>query len=147
MSEPPHLTVAAVAIHDHRILMVEEWSGDRLVLNQPAGHVEANEGIIDAVRRETLEEAGVPFTPEALIGIYRWRSPRNGISYVRIAIAGSAPLAAPQPHDPDIVRALWLPLDAIHDPATPLRSPLVAQVVTDWQRGSRHPLTLLHDLG
>jgi 8-oxo-dGTP pyrophosphatase MutT (NUDIX family) len=36
--------------------MVKEKSGGRLVYNQPAGHVELNESLLDAAIRETLEE-------------------------------------------------------------------------------------------
>lgn len=52
----PHVTVATIVQHDDRFLMVEEHIAGRSVLNQPAGHWESEEGLIDAARRETQEE-------------------------------------------------------------------------------------------
>ncbi|MEX2367769.1 MAG: NUDIX domain-containing protein, partial [Pseudohongiellaceae bacterium] len=52
----PHLTVAAVIEQNGRFLMVEESVEGRIVLNQPAGHVESGESFIEAAIRETLEE-------------------------------------------------------------------------------------------
>ena len=49
----PDVTVAAVVVADGRLLMVEESVGGRLVLNQPAGHLEPDETLVDAALRET----------------------------------------------------------------------------------------------
>lgn len=38
--------------------MVKEKKQGQLVLNQPAGHVESGESLIQAVEREVLEETG-----------------------------------------------------------------------------------------
>ena len=54
--------------------MRERESG-RTVLNQPAGHLEDGESLVAAVIRETLEETGWHFRPDAIIGMYRWRHP------------------------------------------------------------------------
>ena len=50
------LTVAAVVVRDERYLVVEEYARGARVINQPAGHVEPGETIVDAVIRETREE-------------------------------------------------------------------------------------------
>ena len=52
----PDVTVATVVVSDGRLLMVEESVGGRLVLNQPAGHLEPDESLVEAALRETLEE-------------------------------------------------------------------------------------------
>jgi len=62
-----HLTVAAIAERDGRFLLVEEREGERLVINQPAGHLEPDEDLPAAVVRETLEETGWHFSPTALV--------------------------------------------------------------------------------
>ena len=64
----PHVTVAAICEQDGQFLMVEEHStaNSHTVINQPAGHVEKDESIVEAVIRETLEETCWQFTPEAL---------------------------------------------------------------------------------
>ena len=65
----PNVTVAAVIERDGRFLVVEEQTSDGLRLNQPAGHLEPDESLVEAARRETLEETAWEFTPEALVGI------------------------------------------------------------------------------
>ena len=71
----PDLTVAAIVERDGQFLLVEERVGNRMVFNQPAGHVERGEQFVDAVVRETLEETAWTFQPEALVGIYFWEQP------------------------------------------------------------------------
>ena len=52
----PDVTVAAIAERDGRFLLVEERASGRVVINQPAGHLEDGETFLEAVVRETLEE-------------------------------------------------------------------------------------------
>ena len=59
----PDVTVAAVVERDGKFLFVEERAGGRVVLNQPAGHLERGETLHHAVARETLEETGWTFVP------------------------------------------------------------------------------------
>ena len=54
----PDVTVATVVVDGGRLLCVEEQADGRLVLNQPAGHLEPDEGLVEAAIRETLEETG-----------------------------------------------------------------------------------------
>lgn len=143
----PHLTVAAVIEEDGRFLLVEERSEGKIVLNQPAGHVEEEETLIEAVIRETLEESACPFQPEAITGIYRWCSPDNGITYLRLAFCGThgqcdRDLAL----DTDIITTHWLSLDAIKARTTQLRSPLVMRCIEDYLAGQRYPLKLVKEI-
>ena len=50
-----HLTVATICENQGKILMVEEFQKEELVINQPAGHVEPGEALKEAAIRETLE--------------------------------------------------------------------------------------------
>ena len=54
----PNVTVAAVVANGPQFLMVEERDSatGKEVLNQPAGHLEPGESLIQAVAREVLEE-------------------------------------------------------------------------------------------
>ena len=52
----PEVTVAAIVEVDGRFLMVEERAAGNLVLNQPAGHLEDRETLVEAAVRETREE-------------------------------------------------------------------------------------------
>jgi ADP-ribose pyrophosphatase YjhB (NUDIX family) len=56
----PNVTVAAVLERDGRFLLVEEETEYGICYNQPAGHLECGESLIDAVIRETLEETAIP---------------------------------------------------------------------------------------
>ena len=46
-------TVAAMVEQDGKFLLVEEHISSRLLLNQPAGHLEDGESLTEAVIRET----------------------------------------------------------------------------------------------
>ena len=52
----PNVTVAAIIADGDKYLLVEEKSNGRLVINQPAGHLEKDESLIEAVCREVIEE-------------------------------------------------------------------------------------------
>lgn len=141
----PNVTVAAVLERDGRFLLVEEQTSDGLLYNQPAGHLEAGESLIDAVIRETLEESAWHFTPSALVGVYQYHQPDSGITYLRFAFTGElAEHDAGRKLDTGIVRALWMPAAEIRASRTRHRSPLLMQCVDDYLAGRRHPLDLLH---
>ena len=88
MNQRVSVTVAAMAEREGRFLVVEEETDEGVRLNQPAGHLEPEESLIEAVVRETLEETAYGFVPRSLLGVYRWRHPAKGISYVRFAFVG-----------------------------------------------------------
>lgn len=147
MTWKPNVTVAAVIEHDGRYLLVQERDRGRLVLNQPAGHLEPHESLLDAVRRETLEETGRQFEPDALVGIYRFHSAAQDITYLRVCFCGR--VSEPEPGrrlDPDIVDNVWLGADTLAQRNAELRSPLVQRCISDHQAGFRYPLELLVEL-
>jgi 8-oxo-dGTP pyrophosphatase MutT (NUDIX family) len=140
------LTVAAVIERQGRFLFVEEPDKvtGRPVINQPAGHVEPGESLLDAVRREVREETGLAFTPVAIVGLYPLKA-ANGSDYFRICYAGTVPEdAAASPEDPDILRCHWLSraeLAAAH-----LRSGWVLRCLDDALAGRRFPLDLVAEI-
>jgi 8-oxo-dGTP pyrophosphatase MutT (NUDIX family) len=147
MSRRIDVTVAAV-IEDHeRFLLVEERAGGRTVLNQPAGHLEPEESLLDAVRRETSEETGYRFEPTALLGVYLWRSARSDITFLRLAFCGVAkPPLAPPRLDEGIVATHWLTRNQLLSRESDLRSPMVLRCIDDFRTGIRYPLDLLTQL-
>ncbi len=143
----PHVTVAAVAEREGRFLLVEERVDGRLVLNQPAGHWEAGETLVDAVHRETWEEAAWRFTPDALVGIYRWIHPQSNATYLRFAFCGSVFDHDPdRPLDEEIHRSLWMSAAELRGVRHRLRSPQVLATVDDYLRGKRYPLDCIRNL-
>lgn len=148
----PDVTVATVVAEGGRVLCVEERSGGRLVLNQPAGHLEPDEDLVQAAVRETLEESGWTVEPTAFIGAYQWTAPdgddgRPGRHYLRFAFA-ARPLAhdPARPLDEGIVRTLWMTPAELQAESARHRSPLVWRVVADYLSGSRQPLSLLRSV-
>ena len=148
MSWMPHVTVATVVERDGRFLLVEEHSPStsHLVINQPAGHVEAGETLIEAAIRETLEETGWQVRPTALLGFYTYTPPSNpDCTYYRVCfLAEALSHDAERPLDTGIVQALWLTLDELQDTGR-ARSPLVLRCIADAQRGRAFPLDLIYE--
>ena len=143
----PEVTVAAIVERDNRFLMVEERISGRLVLNQPAGHLEDGETLVDAVIRETREETAWRLRPEALVGTYLWRAP-DGRSFLRFAFCGSVDdHHAQQPLDAGIQRALWISNEQLLAQASRLRSPMVLRCVHDFLLGKRQALDSVACLG
>lgn len=142
----PEVTVAAVVEREGRFLLVEENTERGLLFNQPAGHLEEGESIVDAVAREALEETAWEFVPEHLVGVYRWSVPRTGVTYVRFAFAGRLGRHhADRALDEGIVRAVWQTPGEIRAAHERHRSPLVVRCMDDYLAGKRAPLDLLVD--
>ena len=143
----PNVTVAAVVEKDGLFLCVEEETDDGLLINQPAGHLEDGESLVDAVTREVLEETAWHFQPTELIGVYRWRHPEKPITYLRFAFAGDlVQFDENRSLDKGIVRTLWLSRDELAQSVGRHRSPQVLRCVEDYTNGTRLPLECLHDL-
>lgn len=140
------VTVAAVVERDGRFLVVEErdpGSGEA-VWNQPAGHVDPGEPILDAVVRETLEETGLALRPTALLGVYQLRA-RDGRDYCRVCFAGTVPDGAEaRPLDPQILACRWLTRGEIEGGRP--RSGVVLRCVDDYLAGRRLPLSAVGEL-
>ena len=145
----PSVTVAAVICQNGRFLMVEEESADGVRLNQPAGHLDEGESLIDAVIRETREETAHDFTPDALIGMYMSRSVSSkrtnlDATYLRVAFTGALGIKHDQPLDTGIIRTLWMSRDELAACTERHRSPLVLKCIDDYLNGQRAPLELIY---
>lgn len=140
----PHVTVAAIAQRENRFLVVEERVRGKLVINNPAGHLEESESFQDAIRREMLEETGWEFEPEILTGIYLWKNRRLDTTFLRIAFFGRCLRHHPeQPLDRGIIGPKWLTRAELGSGQHELRSPMVVRCIDDYLAGSRYPLELL----
>ena len=146
MTWTPHATVAVVIEDDSgRFLVVEERSHGRVVFNQPAGHVEKDERILDAALRETLEETGWDVRLDHFLGIYTYKAPANGVTYYRFCFAATALTRQTDRLDDDIIAAHWLTIDELRERQRQLRSPLVLQCIEDYRNGRRFPLDVIVD--
>jgi 8-oxo-dGTP pyrophosphatase MutT (NUDIX family) len=152
----PNVTVATVVVGSGaragRYLMVEEETRDGLRLNQPAGHLDPGESLVDAAIRETLEETAHTFTPQGLLGVYLSRSiktnprePAEPVTYLRFTFVGTAegPIRG-RALDEGIVRAVWMSAAEIAAERERHRSPMVARCLADHLAGRPlAPLDLL----
>jgi 8-oxo-dGTP pyrophosphatase MutT (NUDIX family) len=143
----PDVTVAAVTERDGRFLFVEERVRARVVINQPAGHLEDGESFLEAVVRETLEETGWDFEPRAVVGVYLWRPGDTNRSFLRVAFAGELSSHDPaRPLDRGILRTRWMTRDELAAAQLRLRSPLVMRCVEDYLAVARYPCGLINHL-
>ena len=136
----PSATVAAVIERHGRFLLVEEPIDGRQVLNQPAGHLDPGESLVDACRREVLEETAHRFEPEALIGIYRWHYAPQDVTFLRFCFRGRIDGVENRRLDPQIAALHWLTRDELLARRAEHRSPLVQRCVDDFIAGRQFPL-------
>ncbi len=138
------ITVAALIEDAGRFLLVEEHAGGRAVFNQPAGHLEVGETLVEAVVRETLEETGFRFEPTHVLGLYHWNSESDGATFLRVAFCGMAQPPHAQPElDPVIIATHWLTREQVLAQQNRLRSPMVLRCIDDFRSGTRFPLSCL----
>ena len=140
-----HLTVAALVPNDGAFLCVQEVDNGHFVLNQPAGHVEAGESLIEALCRETLEETGWLVQPRYLLSLCTYLSPHNGQSYHRVTMVCEALERVTEVLDPEITQALWLSEAELRKRLAEHRSPMVMSSIEDYLSGTQYPLEIIRD--
>ena len=139
--KPPSVTVAAVIEKAGRYLVVEENYEGARVLNQPAGHLDPGETLVHACAREVLEETAHRFTPESLVGIYRWYYAPRDITFIRFTFSGRLDgVEQGRALDKEIVAAHWYTRDELAARESMHRTPLVMACIDDYLAGRRFPL-------
>ncbi len=147
MSWTPHVVVACVVERDGRFLLVEERIAGELRMNQPAGHWEQGETLVQGAIRETLEESAWDVEPTHVLGLYHHDPVDLGYGFLRIAFVAKALRERPNHQlDEGIERAVWLTRDEIAASAALHRSPMVLRCVDDYLAGQRFPLSMLAHL-
>ncbi|TAK37559.1 MAG: NUDIX hydrolase [Betaproteobacteria bacterium] len=140
----PSVTVAAIIERDGRFLFVEEHADGRRVLNQPAGHLDPGESLVAACAREVMEETAHRFTPEALVGVYRWHHAARDVTFLRFAFRGRLEgVETGRALDPEIIALHWLTPGELAERAALHRSPLVQRCLEDFLAGRHFPLEVL----
>lgn len=141
------MVVAALVEREGRHLLVEERIENRLVLNQPAGHWEAGETLLQACVREALEETGWDVEPTHLLGLYEYQPPELDYCFLRVAFVAQALRHHPERQlDTGIERAVWMTREEIAACAERHRSPMVLRCVDDLRAGRRLPLDAIAHL-
>lgn len=141
-----HLTVATIVERGGKFLCVWEEPSNKLVFNQPAGHVEPGENVIDAAVRETLEETGVAVKVDSFLGFYKSISDTSQVAYYRLVFVGKFIKTIPNfKIDPDIKKVEWLTLSEINDPKNTPRSQMTRKSFNDYRMKPSYPLTIFTD--
>ena len=144
MTWKPNVTVAGIIERDGRFLLVEEHTSQGIKLNQPAGHLEPGESLIDAVKREVLEETAFNFEPTFTTGIQLWAKSPGDVTFLRISFAGEVKEFFPNRKlDTGIIKTVWLSQKEIEDSIDKLRSPLVLSCVNDYLEDNLFPLSVI----
>jgi ADP-ribose pyrophosphatase YjhB (NUDIX family) len=145
MQWKPNVTVAAIAEKNGSFLIVEEEADNHVVFNQPAGHLEKNETLIDAVKREVMEETAWEFAPKSIIGFYIYPNSHIDIVYLRVCFHGICIKHFPnQSLDEGILRTVWLTRDELEKKRDKMRSPMVLTCIDDYLAGKAYPLEILN---
>jgi len=146
LSSAAHATVATIGEQQGRFLMVEEICHGRLVVNQPAGHVEPGERLKAAAIRETLEETAHRVELTGVVGFYSCEGADNGVTYHRVCFAAKSLEQLDIALDDDIERTVWLTREQIFERRDQWRSPMVLACVDDYLQNRHFPLALIRDL-
>jgi len=147
MASKHHITVACVVQRDGKFLFVEETVGGNLVLNQPSGHWEDGETLVEGAIREGLEETGWELRATALLGIYEYEPPGLGYGFLRFAfLADAVRHHADRPLDDGIACAVWMTADELRAASARHRSPMVQRAVDDALAGKALPLSFIAHL-
>ena len=107
---PRHsVSVAAVIIaEDGAVLAIERR--DNKHWEPPGGILELDEGPLDGLRREVLEETGLHIEPVALSGVYK-NMPKNIIALVfRCRVIGGSPRTSTETE-----QVAWLTREEVND--------------------------------
>ena len=148
MTWKPRVVVAAVIEKDNKFLVVEEQIDGRRAINQPAGHLEPNETIVEAVIRETLEETRWEFEPSDLLGVMHLLNEDTKRIFIRFTFTGKLIKHHPgYKLDPDITQVHWMSYDEIVSQQELMwRSPLVVRSLDAYLSGVRYPLDLVETM-
>lgn len=139
----PSVTVAAVIERQGKFLFVQERVDGRLVLNQPAGHLDPGESLVAACRREVLEETAHRFEPTGLVGVYRWHYAAKDVTFLRFCFKGKVEGSEARALDKEIAALVWLTSGELRQRSAEHRSPLVQKCVDDFLAGRHFPLEVL----
>ena len=140
------ITVAAVIKNsENKFLMVEENTSDGIKINQPAGHLEKNETIVEAVIREVKEETGLVFLPLSLISVHQFFL--NSSSFFRFNFYGEVDSnLKPFSNEKQILKITWLDESYLEKKKKMLRSKCVLAAINDFNQGLKMPLSTIRNL-
>lgn len=110
-SQPPRLGVGAIAVHDGALLLVRRGKQPAYGMwSLPGGHLERDELLAEAVKREMREETGVEVEVGALAGVFEIVGDAHLVVLDFFVEVRGHP--APSPGG-DALDARWVPFDDV----------------------------------
>lgn len=131
--------VCAVIIEKDEVLMMKEAKDScRGLWYLPAGRVEKNETLVDAVKREVLEETGLNFEPSNLVSI---EGPT--LDWIRFTFTGKitgGKVKTIEQQDKESLEAGWYSAEGVLEGSLPLRAndicPLIKYTIA-WNKSKK----------
>jgi len=144
--------VAGFIERDGKLLVIRERPADlpedhASVMNQPAGHVEKNELLTDAVVREVMEETGYKVKSVELVGVHQ--ATLSSRDYMGIYFLFRCELVDEKQYPieaPEIIETLWLTLEEIMNRKKEHRSETTTARFESYFSGAGYPLEILTQL-
>ncbi|MDQ6710676.1 MAG: NUDIX hydrolase [Candidatus Dormibacteraeota bacterium] len=140
----PQIRVAAVAVRERQVLVVEHRKRGRRYWVLPGGRVEAGEALVSALRRELGEELGLVAEVGQLLAVYETLAPDRHTVNLAFAVEVGGQQPRIDRDDPVLAGWQWMALARLHH--VDFRPP-IAPVLTDIIVGEdrRGPVRLLGD--
>ncbi len=140
--------VGAIIEKNGKILLVKEAKKGTDIgkWNHPAGWIEVGEDLIEGVKREVKEEAGLDFTPTHILGIYSLaREDLQPIHHpIKIIFLGDVSEKETEELSDDVSEKKWFKPEEIEKmDSNTLRDLDIKKMVKDYFSGKRYPLELL----
>jgi len=137
-----HIRVRACAliIEDDSVLLIEFTDEDGVHFNLPAGGTEPGETVVDAVKREAYEEAGVEVEVGELVFVSENAPHKTGRTHEPHGLSlmfrcylkeGSTPTMPINP-DPNQSGVRWVPLSELNDIVL---FPNIKELIMDYAKG------------
>lgn len=139
-----HIVCGAIVAKDGKILMVQEGEEKiRRLWNNPAGHLDIGESIIDGTIREVKEETGFDVKLDGLIGVYYYLN-KEGILVVRFQFRASVKSGILKFPEKEIMDAKWFaPEEILAMDDSKLRGPGIKPLIRDFISGKLYPVDTL----
>ena len=138
------VTVGGIIERDGKILVVRQpiqpgRKGPDITLTQPAGHIEENESLEDALVREVKEETGYTVKATELIGVYfrHWHD-STSIRFSFVCELVDEPLVPIE--DKTIMEAIWMPIEEVKERREEYRRGSTEVTFDDYFAGKRYPM-------
>jgi 8-oxo-dGTP pyrophosphatase MutT (NUDIX family) len=152
----PYIVVGAFIVREGKVLLIQEnHPPDTGKWNIPAGKLDFGENPFSAARREAFEEAGIDFTPTALLGvhsIYR-QDVRGEVHALRLVFTGEAKNNVSLEHGeavdgiPEIAGYKWLlPEEVLAMDDKLFRYHDIKNLVQNYTDKKQYPLELLEHI-